>query len=165
MKKIEDYLHLYIGQTVARDHNGLVEYAYLAGVCKSEVEKYKWVSVLDVGIDHFHEWYVEETKPILRPLSDMTEDEMRELYKIMGEPSNTFCYPVTHVKWGSRIEGYQPNIIDVRYEGSHGGGGGSGHYQILLNRIDSKSFLWLLSKGFDLFGLIESGLAIDKTKR
>ena len=25
-------------------------------------------------------------------------------------------------------------------------------------------FVWLLKKGFDLFGLIESGLAIDKTK-
>ena len=33
-------------------------------------------------------------------------------------------------------------------------------------RIDTpESFLWKLSKGFDLFGLIEDGLVIDKSKQ
>jgi hypothetical protein len=31
-------------------------------------------------------------------------------------------------------------------------------------KYSPETFLWLLSKHFDLFGLIEAGLAIDKTK-
>jgi hypothetical protein len=31
--------------------------------------------------------------------------------------------------------------------------------------LTSSQFLWLLSRGFDLFGLIEAGLAIDKTTK
>lgn len=38
--------------------------------------------------------------------------------------------------------------------------GGAGHTGYLEN---PESFRYLLSKGFDLFGLIEAGLAIDKT--
>jgi hypothetical protein len=30
--------------------------------------------------------------------------------------------------------------------------------------IDGEYHKWMLSKGFDMFGLIEAGLAIDKTK-
>lgn len=33
---------------------------------------------------------------------------------------------------------------------------------ILINNLVPKEFVYLLSKGFDLFNLIESGLAIDK---
>lgn len=74
MKEIKDYIHHYIGQKVSRDHNGIIEYAKLVGVSQSEIERDRYVSVIDVDIDHFHEWYIEETILCLRPLSDMTEE-------------------------------------------------------------------------------------------
>lgn len=61
-------------------------------------------------------------KLILRPLSDMTEEEMIE------------------------VDVDVPNILS-EYE-----------------KLRPTAFSFLLSKGFDLFGLIDAGLAIDKTK-
>lgn len=71
-------------------------------------------------------------KPILRPLSDMTEEEMNE------------CW--------FNMEG----SVEVRCEYKDGG----------VKRFDSTpaQVRYLLSRGFDLFGLIPAGLAIDKTK-
>ena len=60
-------------------------------------------------------------KLILRPLSDMTEEEKNE-YLLIGTDSST------------------------RFE------------------HNARRTQYLLSKGFDLFGLIDAGLAIDKTK-
>ena len=62
-------------------------------------------------------------KPILRPLSDMTEPEEMEVQNMVDQMG--VGYSATH---GAQITGF------------------------------------LLSRHFDLFGWIESGLAIDKTK-
>lgn len=78
-------------------------------------------------------------KPILRPLSDMTEDEESE---IEGE-------------WGSYGMGgnHLCNALKDRTK-----------YVKDIHEMPGL-FLYLLSRHFDLFGLIESGLAIDKTKQ
>lgn len=39
-----------------------------------------------------------------------------------------------------------------------------GYPQITLKADSGETFRWMLSKGFDLFGLIDSGLALDATK-
>lgn len=64
-------------------------------------------------------------KPILRPLSDMTDAEKN-----------------------NQIWDTIPEYTD---------------FQGLVKHI-SPVFLWLISQHFDLFGWIEAGLAIDKTK-
>jgi hypothetical protein len=130
---IKDYLHLYLGCDVCREHKEsrskkFFEYAKLVGVSMSEIEKDKHVAILEVGLDHFHEWYVEETILILRPLSDMTEEEEKEMIASQDDVI---------------LEGYT---------------------QILLKTDSGETVRWMLSKGFDLFGLIDAGLAIDKTK-
>ena len=117
MKELKDYLHLYLGCKV--------EYGY---------EETKRIGTL-VGKDDLVGWQVntykvlapyqyvrdELIKPILRPLSDMTEDEKNNL------------------SWEWKVDyDFKP-----------------------IFRPDQ--FLFLLSKNFDLFGLIESGLAIDIT--
>lgn len=69
-----------------------------------------------------------EIKPILRPLSDMTNDEWNE----MGRKLRTGA-----------------NIRTARD----------------LWKMNAEETVYLLSKHFDLFGLIDAGLAIDSTKQ
>jgi hypothetical protein len=74
---------------------------------------------------------IEDVFPILRPLSDMTEEE-HESY-----------------------ETYYMSLEAQREED---------HHSICEVEIAAHTTQWLLSKSFDLFGLIDAGLAIDKTK-
>lgn len=67
------------------------------------------------------------SKPLLRPLSDMTREEDIEFEKTQ----RVLC--VSTIVYSSK-------------------------------QLTPESFLWLLSKNFDLFGLIESGEALDATK-
>lgn len=86
---------------------------------------------------------IEYVRPILRPLSSLTESEARELYEIKFgfEYDGENC---TEEYWGDFDSG-----LDTMLSYSVG---------------NPKIWLKLLSWGFDLFGLIESGLAIDATK-
>jgi len=131
MKEIKDYLHLYLGCEVAVPSIANIE----------DWEDYFLLSVsihnciiihAEHGISTFKH---EQVKPILRPLSSMTEDEKKEIgfaaFEVLRKdefdnkrlpPRNISCM------WAAR------------------------------------QTVFLLSKHFDLFGLIESGLAIDATK-
>jgi hypothetical protein len=120
---LKDYLHLYLGCDVMVGD--------WAGTLQS-------VGCIDMGQDcvismqnqdeesgFYGEWMEEEVehhkiKPLLRPLSDMTDREKHEVGKL--------------------------SFI------------GNVHHQ-----AEAAKTVWLLSKGFDLFGLIEDGMAIDKT--
>ena len=92
--------------------------------------------------DAEHEWMF---KPILRPLSSMTEKESDELEDIIG--CNFYIYVS-----GNGIE-IEDIIIDPW-------GGQSVLRMETLNRI----YEWLFAHHFDVFNLIENNLAIDKTK-
>lgn len=125
MIKIEDYLHLYIGCEV---------------LCPENNEKYTLTGVDGNTVYLMHteggaETIMEYIKLLLRPLSDMTEDEME--------------YMGITLKQGTM------NIQYMRYSNKFG------DYEYTPS---AEAFRWMLSKGFDLFGLIESGLAIEKTK-
>jgi len=63
-------------------------------------------------------------RPILRPLSDMTDDELNEHADLVNN-------------WGE--------------------------YMDVLMR-EAQASIYLIRQGFDVFGWIETGLAIDKTK-
>ena len=128
MKRIEDYLHLYLG-------------------CECITEDKKIGRLCDIGSDYANEmilltvrysddsddWDVFNDDPkdvtriklLLRPLSDMTEEEKNE--SGFGTTNKHDAHKFT---------------ITTHFE----------------------TMRYLLSKGFDLFSLIESGLAIDKTK-
>jgi hypothetical protein len=108
MKEIKDYLHLYLGCEMLTVDGRIVTLNLtnlgfaLKGIIGSEL-----------------------SKPILRPLSDMTEEEKIELKLNMVQATTL---------------NHAPEIM----------------WTFEQMRI-------LLSKCFDLFGLIEAGLAIDKT--
>ena len=108
-KELKDYLHLYLGceVLVEGDIRKLIT-IYLNG--------YVEVNYNDIGGQEFP---INEIKPILRPLSDMTEDEEYDYWKLKGGNAS--------------------------------------------NEFQGETTLFLLSKYFDIFGLIEADLAIDKT--
>jgi hypothetical protein len=79
---------------------------------------------------------IKEIKPLLRPLNDMTEEEFNEFKKHSDSDFSKMCMIDSMMKDGS--------------------------YTRLCHSAFAQQYL--LSKGFDLFGLIESELAIDSTK-
>lgn len=106
MKDIKNYLHLYLGCEINTSINGTkMDAGWLKRMLNEECD----------------------AMMILRPLSDMTESEKKE----MGE---------------------QKHKYDTGNPGSH----------IITDK--AYQMVWALSKHFDIFGLIDSGLAIDKTK-
>jgi hypothetical protein len=76
-------------------------------------------------------------KPILRPLSDMTEEEAMELAGFFGAQS-AMSTQLDKADFARRLMGN--------------------------DYCSPQSVRYLLSRNFDLFGWIEAGLAIDKTK-
>lgn len=117
MKDLKDYLHLYLGcECVAKyPYNG---------------EKERRMTIIAPNLHELLD-EVEYCKPILRPLSDITEKEQDEIW-YSEEPMG-----VAELNAGT----IRRKVV------------------LCPNRIK-----YLLSKGFDLFGLIQSGLAIDATK-
>lgn len=109
-KNINDYLHLYLGckAEIINDEAKIIDYVTTSSLNDS----------LRLGIT---------VKPILRPLSDMTDQEA-------DEQEN-------------------PELNDDIYIG--------GRWAI-FNHQGTRT-KWLLDKGFDLFELIDAGLAIDAT--
>lgn len=146
---IKDYLHLYLGCETA-----------VRGSRLTYTNNYAFIERLD-SENYSFRW--EDIKPILRPLSDMTKEEaiwMTELRHGKGcvgvKGDWAFDAPTRTVIWSNEFGGelqVAMKGIGTRYAPNRKG--------ILYM---PNQFLYLLSKNFDLFGLIEAGLAIDKTK-
>ena len=81
-RQIKDYLHLYIGCEVTKDHGeGVIEKGTLVGVCKSEVEPDRTIVIVDRNGYEFVEWYIEEAKPSLWVTAKMTQADKEEFRK------------------------------------------------------------------------------------
>ena len=105
MKDIKDYLHLYVGASIR----------YGAAIT---------IRPLTISEMAVAQHILEDVKLVLRPLSDMTEEERCEVSTLVPPDESPY---------------WVKNIAEVTK--------------------------WYLDRGFDLFGLIEAGLAIDKTDR
>lgn len=125
MKDINDYLHLYLGCECQFGYIDRI--GRLAGID----ERYGW-QIFYPGNQIVPYRFVrpELIKLLLRPLSDMTEEEFD--YMFFKQPG--------YVSIESKV------VADKRFD------------------ISPHQVAFLLSKGFDLFGLIDARLAIDKTK-
>lgn len=113
-RKIENYLHLYLGcKCIADGKLGTIEgVSTMNAGCSGNNP----LIFFEDGEVSTGDTDIEEVKPILRRLSDMTEEEKGEW---IGLPP------------------------DVRV-------------------MTPYQFLWFLSRGFDLFGLIDNQLAVDE---
>ena len=102
------------------------------------------------------EGLISECKLILRPLSDMTEDEHRQLYCLLFKEDSDYRPVIMNGeisqkdRVGFKITYLPPasNPLDKGYE------------WVKYYKLFPAQFVWALQKGFDLFGLIESGQAI-----
>ncbi len=133
IKEIKNYLHLYLGCECYDHFNDVT------------------INLTPLAYAGWDKREDEQIKLILRSLSDMTELEAIELAKLseMDEHFN-------EVRW----ERNTYNDIIVSWQGAN-------EDREVFNATGERfycaeQFTWLLSKHFDLFGLIEAGLAIDE---
>lgn len=152
-KKIEDYLHLYLGCEVEVDSkrpsgNELVD-DKRRGTFIGYADPHKISVKLAFRAGPHGQVNTFFVKPFLRPLSDMTEEEGREYAKHYGIKGDLPCTI-------SEENGYVK--ISIGYK-NHG----ASLFPLSDYGQKPESLRYLLSKHFDLFGLIEAGLAIDKT--
>lgn len=140
-KNIKDVIHLYLGCEVEYGYEGRTRIGKLVG----NDERYGW-QIFDPGrpFAPYHHVRVGLLKLLLRPLSSMTEEELKEW---IGPASVNF----TEHYCKKKLREISSSIYGLfNYIGFYG---------------NYNSIPWLLSKGFDLFGLLDAGLAVDATKK
>jgi hypothetical protein len=141
-KNIKDYLHLYLGcECIGYSH-------FKDESTGQNIEvplKRKIVGVTQYGVElEGGTFSVAYVKPILRPLSDMTEEEKVELFTL-----NFGNHRFTNFGYDS----IECIILADKDERIRVG--------LSSNSMGANAFLFCLTRGFDLFGLLESGLAIN----
>lgn len=125
---------------------------------------------------------IKDIKPILRNLSSMTEKEARELYDVVigsweggiikskrfGKSMEVICYDIDEDDNPSDDEIFEDadnneTLLRIDLAPFNIWKGREHDYNEVYDwKTHVDIFACLLSKHFDLFGLIESGLAIDK---
>lgn len=177
-KDIKDYIHLYCGQLaqISELSQRMIAYGWEDGQVK----------ITGYLIDCLEKEDAFNIKPILRPLSDMADEEAKKVVmialkrddatglKINRTPERNYV-SIWYAQW-LPMGDYQKKqwtecdleicISDDFTIYNHtfyrkGNGTAVGN-EPLYHQHETTAYL--LSKGFDLFGLIEAGLAIDKTK-
>jgi hypothetical protein len=157
-RDLKDFLHLYIGCDVQYPNtDGKLMIAALSGVSRADgvettYKKKRFKKGEAVGDylswrpNGYHNSDATQLKLILRPLSDMTEEEMGEYWSIIGGSPHLFDkdYFMEWLTNGITESGWEEGMIFGSFEAA-------------------LTTQYLLSKGLDLFDLIPSGLAIDKT--
>jgi len=100
----------------------------------------------------YHDSNALHLKPILRPLNDMTLDELKDFLSIVNTPEEIKQIP---------DEEFSDALKEIHEDGLEA-------FNIDSDNVPaikvSEAFRYLLSKHFDLFGLIEEGLAIYKAE-
>lgn len=139
-KDIKDYLNLYLNHQVEVQKKDDPGNKLIGRICEvtcgsnhSDWIKVRFDTCVEVytsewgkSFSNAHTYFInyDHIRLLLRPLSDMTEEEIAYKKSILTETENLALY--------------EEQVAEM--------------------------FRYMLSKGFDLFGLIEAGLAIDKTK-
>lgn len=155
MKELKDYIHLYVGCAVLAKHPGHEEAAY-------------WISGTLTGLHgeygpeiQFTDGYhaeespeypgIENMKLILRPISSITEAELREYWNWMPSKEVTKW---TVEQFGITVAYKYPDFI-TEGEKMH-----SERFFAFKDHRYPDQFMFLLKNGFDIFDLKEAGLAI-----
>lgn len=116
----------------------------------------------------------EQIKPIIRPLSDMTGEEAEEFVPLAAGSQISFFQrtlsscPSNWIKWLIEFEnGDMDHLVmnetgETWFESYFKHDAERRNWSNTVNQ--HKQTMWLIRHGFDLFGWISAGLAIDKTK-
>lgn len=159
--EIKDYLHLYLG-CPCKGKEGSMIYT-LVGVDTEQSPRLK--------DKHGNSCIIFDFKPILRPLSDISEEDLKEIFLIAyksvydHEPFDDSQYYFIDNVQGAGLK-FRERVNEKTWEY----GLTVNNDQVLfsangnfLNVPQFQLSIFLLSKHFDLFGLIDAGLAIDAT--
>ena len=146
--KLSDYIHYYLGQHVQLPDGA----TYL-------LKPSNLPSNFSETIDPIH------GKLLLRPLSDMAESEMKELLTLRYADSRDVFegmnYEITFdINEPQRINKRGNGVRYMLKKGDKVEQDGT----LSFNENNPQQTSYLLKQGFDLFGLIDAGLAVDKTK-
>lgn len=190
-KNIKDYLHLYLGCEVECITDMPKDYGWTNGMRIKMDRDIFWdmhEPVYDKGniIAYWYQYF----KLILSPLNDMTEKEMLHVAKLDGyevdmklndeDGADTVRNKLIEARFFKKGEPDPQEVFDPIEEDCigfkttmfHGIKEGFGEvwseptWDTFWNwntGLSKETWLFLLSKHFDLFGLIKAGLAIDKT--
>lgn len=156
VKDIKEVIHLYLGCECEFYHEGFnfiptvgkLKELYIDGSGNN-------ISSVYVGNRSINEKYFNYIKPILRSLDDITEEE---------------CIWIANLAFTEEVTPLDRAAIGKEFIQYTFLGKGLNHKMIeSVEEIGIEHSFeltrYLLSKHFDLFGLIESGLAIDKNKK
>lgn len=157
-KDIKEFIHYYLGQQFM-----MTKPAYHA-VHEFGLSSDTPFAMSGKFADYFHGDAVSaEVKPILRKLESMSEEEMRELLLHgFGDSKDIVLQEVDEFKF---------HVNEAKRDNKHGVGIGYAMIKrgkqyhsgsLSFTKLKPEQFHYLLSRGFDLFNLIDEGLAIDK---
>lgn len=135
--KWADVAHYYIGATVLRNEGFVCDLRPTGFDSVRQV-----VCVLD-DREFLQTFRIGDCSVHLRALEDMTEGEYRELYEAVYDEKYLNHYDASHYFKEKHMYSREDSVLKE-----------------LLGR--PRAWHWLISKGFDVFGLIESGQAIRK---
>lgn len=148
-----DTLHLYLGCWGIVSDSKVPEY-----------EDGKWVLSCDV-LKHALLGNLTFT-PVLRPLEDMTDEERKDLWQLVfnrpfGKNGDVRWFDEKEAVPGRYVLMSGVERLGIEMNGNIWADSDLSNYKYNRHEVTR----WLLLKHFDLFGLIEAGLAIDKTKQ
>ena len=130
-----------------KDLCGRLPYGVILQCC--EIVGEQLYSIDDKGLIN-NDYDIEEVKPLLFPLSDMTEEQKEELF--------TLCNFYTSEDW----EGKKTEILGIEIASRPDPAYCYDHSFRMWN-IDMRAINWLLKNHFDIYELIPMGLAKDAT--
>ncbi len=174
--KVKDVIHLYLGCDLK---HSFPDKSYEEGIIVLTGSKLSQITDPETQEDKYWtsmKWY----KPILRPLSDMTEEEAEEIMRhVLTDPQTGEYIPddlgleVIPNDGGNMVDPDCRVVIDFGYSCFSGQLSFHDDGRITLREDDGEVrefgstamiITYLLKQQFDLFGLIASNQAIDKTK-
>lgn len=136
-RKLSDYLHFYLGCEVQIATRRMSTDGMIddtrIGIFQGYWDNHRLSARIQFRAGPEGHCQIFFIKPILRPLSDMAYEEFVEAGKIHISEGGTIAVTLEEVRSNT--------VLPMR----------------------PKTFVYLLSKGFDLFNLIPDGLASDKT--
>lgn len=143
-KNIKSIIPLYLRQRCANaffpsDHKEYDNGWTLEGIDASMVKLYKLSNSTDFT-------WTEEVHLILRPWTDITEEEMQEIWVVIGGTPHLYEWGKDDLKKGLEVGDWGESGIQMDYY----------TMSCMIN--------YLRSRGIDVDDLIDSGFAIDKTK-
>jgi hypothetical protein len=161
---IKDYLHFY----AKAEYSAIPQHA----LDRQPVECFIKTIYSDgteiemIGIDGgpaFFSFY-DDIKPILRPLSSMTEEEMKHIWKLIFKRdfigNNILWFDTENTSTAKRwVLSSGVERLGIEMSGHIWADSDLHHYKYNPYFVT----IYLLSRGFDLFGLIPAGLALDRT--